>query len=113
MKRVFLCVIFYFSAHICFGQYTITPAAQHWVDSVFNTLTDDQRITQLMVLRESTITKDGPKIFRDSITDAINKYNIGGICVFQGKPSEQLNNLNYFQSIAKTPIMVCVDAEWG
>ena len=96
-----------------FSQYTITPQAQHWVDSVFQSLSDDQRITQLMVLRESSITKGGPVIYDQQITDAIKKYNIGGICVFQGTPVKQANFLNYFQSIAKTPLMVCIDAEWG
>ena len=52
--------------------------------------------------------------FYDSaITEAIQKYNIGGIVLFQGGPVKQANFINYFQSIAKTPLMVCIDAEWG
>ena len=106
----FLCVLLATSG---FSQYVVTPEAQHWVDSVFKSLSDDQRITQLMVLRESSITKGGAVIYDQQITDAIKKYNIGGICVFQGSPVKQANFLNYFQSIAKTPLMVCIDAEWG
>ena len=90
----------------------ITPA-QHWADSVFNSLTDDQRIAQLMVLRESSYTKNGPVYYDSLIIDAIKKYNIGGIVLFQGGPVQQANFINYFQSIAKTPLMVCIDAEWG
>lgn len=87
--------------------------AQHWADSVFRTLNRDQQIAQLMVLRESTFSPDGP-VYHDSlITDAITKYNIGGIVLFQGTPVKQADFINYFQSIAKTPLMVCVDAEWG
>ena len=48
-----------------------------------------------------------------AITEAIQKYNIGGIVLFQGGPVKQANFINYFQSIAKTPLMVCIDAEWG
>jgi beta-glucosidase-like glycosyl hydrolase/CubicO group peptidase (beta-lactamase class C family) len=66
-----------------------------------------------MVLRESEITKDGTVFYDSAITEAIQKYNIGGIVLFQGGPVVQANFINYFQSIAKTPLMVCIDAEWG
>jgi beta-glucosidase-like glycosyl hydrolase/CubicO group peptidase (beta-lactamase class C family) len=66
-----------------------------------------------MILRESSYTKDGPVYYDSAITDAIQKYNIGGICLFQGTPVKQANFINYFQSISKTPLMVCIDAEWG
>jgi len=88
-------------------------AAKYWADSVFNSLNNDQRIAQLMVLRESSYSKDGPVYYDSAITDAIQKYNIGGICLFQGTPVKQANFINYFQSISKTPLMVCIDAEWG
>ena len=113
MKKWLVLLVASLYVNFSFSQYKVTAAAQHWVDSVFNSLSDVQRITQLMVLRESEITKNGTVIFDQKITDAIKKYNIGGICVFQGSPVKQVNFLNYFQSIAQTPIMVCIDAEWG
>lgn len=90
-------------------------AAQHWADSVFNTLSDEERIAQLMVLRLSTYDfKTKTAIFYDKeVADAVKKYNIGGICLFQGNPVKQAEVINYLQSIAKTPIMTCIDAEWG
>ena len=88
-------------------------AAMHWSDSVFNSLNDDQRIAQLIILRESSYNQDGPVYYDSAITGAIKKYNIGGIVLFQGTPDKQANFINYFQSIAKTPLMVCIDAEWG
>lgn len=102
-----------FSHLISFSQIHPTAEAQHWSDSVFNSLSDDERITQLMVLRESEITKNGVLIYDSAITDAIKRYNIGGIVLFQGGPVTQANLINTFQSIAKTPLMVCIDAEWG
>jgi len=113
MKK-FLLIFFAltFLKFIAFSQ-TPSPAAKQWSDSVFNSLNDDQRIAQLMVLRESSFSKDGPVYYDSLITEAIQKYNIGGICLFQGSPVKQANFLNYFQSIAKTPLMVCIDAEWG
>ncbi len=88
-------------------------AAIHWGDSVFNSLNDDQRIAQLIILRESSYNREGPVYYDSVITEAIKKYNIGGIVLFQGTPDKQAKFINYFQSIAKTPLMVCIDAEWG
>lgn len=110
----FLVTLFFFSVRLfSFSQVQNNPSAHQWADSVFNTLSDDERITQLMVLRESEITKDGVFIYDSAITEAIEKYNIGGIVLFQGGPVKQANFINRFQSIAKTPLMVCIDAEWG
>lgn len=88
-------------------------ARSKWVDSVFNSLNNDQRIAQLMVLRESSFSKEGPIYYDSLITEMITRYNIGGICLFQGSPVKQANFLNYFQTIAQTPLMVCIDGEWG
>ena len=95
------------------GQLT-APAADLWADSVFATLTEDERIAQLMVIRTSAPGKDGKAIFYDDLVDnLVKKYNVGGVCLFQGTPLEQASLLNRIQKLAKTPIMVTVDAEWG
>ncbi|MEO8820225.1 MAG: glycoside hydrolase family 3 N-terminal domain-containing protein [Ginsengibacter sp.] len=109
-------ILFTFSFLIClkFFAFSQAPnAAIHWSDSVFNSLNDDQRIAQLIILRESSYNPEGPVYYDSAITEAIKKYNIGGIVLFQGTPDKQANFINYFQSIAKTPLMVCIDGEWG
>lgn len=96
------------------GAQGINPTAVRWADSVFGTLTDNERIAQLMVIRTSSPGKDGKALFYDSLTDVlVSKYNVGGVCLFQGTPIEQANLLNRIQKMAKTPVMVTVDAEWG
>lgn len=85
-----------------------------WVDSVFNSLSDEERIAQLMVIRTSAPGTAGKAVFYDSLTDVLVKqYNVGGVCLFQGTPAEQATLLNRIQALAKTPIMVTVDGEWG
>ena len=113
MKRTL--ITFFLLTTLKFIAFSQIPniAAKHWADSVFNSLNDDQRIAQLMILRESSYTPNGPVYYDSAIADAIQKYNIGGICLFQGTPVKQANFVNYFQSIAKTPLMVTMDAEWG
>jgi beta-N-acetylhexosaminidase len=88
--------------------------ADQWVDSVFKTLSKDQKIAQLMVVRVSSIGPNRTAIFFEKeVEEAIRKYNIGGICLFQGGPLKQAGLINYFQSIAQTPILVTIDAETG
>jgi beta-N-acetylhexosaminidase len=96
------------------AQFSPMPAATQWADSVFATLSEDERIAQLMVIRTSAPGKDGKAIFYDSlVNELVTKYNVGGVCLFQGTPVEQAILLNRIQSLAKTPIMVTVDGEWG
>lgn len=97
-----------------FAQKMSALPADYWVDSVFKTLTKEQKIGQLMVVRLSSI---GPgqtiTFYEKEVEEAVRKYNIGGICLFQGGPVKQANLVNYFQGITKTPILISIDAETG
>ncbi|MFT3932497.1 MAG: glycoside hydrolase family 3 N-terminal domain-containing protein [Chitinophagaceae bacterium] len=97
------------------AQHSSSLNASQWVDSVFKTLSNDQKIAQLMVVRLSSgnAAKTEVVFHNAAVEEAIRKYNVGGICLFQGGPVTQANFINYFQSIAKTPIMVCIDGENG
>jgi beta-glucosidase-like glycosyl hydrolase/CubicO group peptidase (beta-lactamase class C family) len=113
IKNLFTSFLFLLINVVSFSQYKPGGSAQHWADSVFNSLNDDQRIAQLMVLRGSTITSKGAVFFDSAINDAIVKYNIGSVCLFQGAPVKQAQIINHYQSLAKTPVLICIDAEWG
>ena len=115
MKKLFFILFFIFSAtHFCFAQTAPTALANKWVDSVFKTLTPDEQIAQLMVVRLSTINANKSVTFYDSlVSELIRQYNIGSLCVFQGSPVKQANILNRLQAMAKTPLLVTIDAEWG
>ncbi len=89
------------------------PAADRWVDSVFKTLSDQEKIAQLMIIRLSSMKNGQPVFFDKEVQDAIRKYNIGGLCLFQGGPLQQALRINALQSMAKTPLLITIDAEWG
>ncbi|HUR12570.1 MAG TPA: glycoside hydrolase family 3 N-terminal domain-containing protein [Flavitalea sp.] len=91
------------------------PAADRWVDSVFKTLSKNQKIAQLMVVRLSSIDGATRKItFYDrEVADVIRKYNIGGVCLFQGGPLKQAALVNSLQRLAKTPLLIAIDGETG
>ena len=98
-----------------YAQRTSHLSATAWVDSVFKTLSPDEKLAQLMVIRGSSFdpkTKH-PILFTEEVQDAVKKYNVGGICMFQGGPVAQANFINHMQSIARTPILICIDAENG
>ena len=114
MKKLSVAAFFFlYIATVSFAQYQTTPAAKQWADSVFNTLNNDQRIAQLMVLRGSTISGKGVVYYDQEVNDAITKYDVGGVCLFQGPPVKQATIVNNYQRIAKTPVLICIDAEWG
>ncbi len=58
MLLVPVLLVFSLSLH---AQYNVNLPANHWVDSVFNTLTDTQKIAQLMVVRLSSIDQSQPE----------------------------------------------------
>ena len=81
-----------------------------WVRKQFSALNMNEKIGQLMVLRAHSEWKQD-KI--DSLSELIKKYNVGGLCFFQGGPVRQAMQTNQYQSIAKTPLFITIDAEWG
>ncbi len=82
---------------------------KEWVDSVFHSLNTEERIAQLMVVRTNQPGKD----YFPEIEKYIKDYNIGGVCFFRNHPYHQAATTNHWQSMAKTPLLVSIDAEWG
>ena len=116
MKKLILLIISLFSI-TAFSQNNNLPDRQagklssnQWADSVFKTLSPDEKIAQLIIIRAHS-NLDADHVSK--VADEIRKYNIGALCFFQGGPVRQANLTNYYQSIAKTPLMVSIDAEWG
>ncbi len=85
--------------------------SQHnWVDSVFQTMSMDEKIGQLIVA--AAYTNRG-KAHADSIQMLIKDYKIGGLIYFQGGPVRQARLTNQYQKAAKVPLMIAMDLEWG
>jgi len=82
----------------------------NWADSVFNTLTPDERIGQLFMIAAYSNKKASHQKHIDSL---VSKYKIGGLIFMQGGPIRQANLYNHYQELAKVPLMISMDAEWG
>lgn len=82
----------------------------HWVDSVFNSLNPEQRLGQLFMI--AAFSNRDNKHTRE-LEQAIRSYNIGGLIWMQGGPVREGKLANYLQSVATTPMLYSMDAEWG
>jgi beta-glucosidase-like glycosyl hydrolase/CubicO group peptidase (beta-lactamase class C family) len=90
---------------------TSDPIAQsNWVDSVFQSLTFEERLGQLFMVAAYS-NKDQAHI--NEISNLIQTENLGGIIFFQGGPQRQARLTNLYQAQAKTPLFIAMDAEWG
>jgi beta-N-acetylhexosaminidase len=81
-----------------------------WVDSVFHTLSPDQRIAQLMIVE--AFPNKGPEHQAD-VLHLIRRYGVGGIIFFQGGPVRQARLTNRFQAASRVPLLISMDAESG
>jgi len=81
-----------------------------WVDSVFRTLSPEQKIAQLLIIRAYS-SRDSA--YEDSLITEVKKFNVGGICFFKGSPARQAILTNRFQHAVQTPLLISIDAECG
>lgn len=110
MKKLVAIFIAAFIFSTSFAQYNSNLSAKDWVDSVFHSLSKEEKLAQLMVIRAHSNL--GPEHVQQ-VTDLIRNYNVGALCFFQGGPVRQAELTNLYQSIAKTPLLVTIDGEWG
>lgn len=81
-----------------------------WVDSVYSSLTQNERIGQLfMVIANTHDTEANKKL----ISRYIDQQKIGGILFSKGTIATQATLTNYAQKASKTPLFIGLDGEWG
>lgn len=86
-------------------------AEQEWVDRMFNAMTQQERIAQLMMIRAHSNL--GPDHIA-KVEQLIKKYQVGGLCFFQGTPEKEIELTNRYQALTKqVPLLISMDAEWG
>ncbi|HEY0745016.1 MAG TPA: glycoside hydrolase family 3 N-terminal domain-containing protein [Chryseosolibacter sp.] len=82
----------------------------HWVDSVFKTLTPDEKIAQLIVV--AAFSNRGEE-HKEEILKLIREQKVGGLIFFQGGPVRESRLMNTYQAASKVPLLMAMDAEWG
>ena len=81
-----------------------------WVDSVFKTLSPEERIAQLIVVAAYSNRGDE---HRQDLLRMIREKKIGGLIFFQGGPARQATLINEYQKSSRVPLLIAMDAEWG
>lgn len=85
-------------------------SANEWVDSVLNSLTLEEKIAQLMnVVAVCNEKADNTEVVKKIVQD----FNIGGLILASGDLEREIDLINQCQEVAKTPLLISMDAEWG
>src|SRR6201996_5488462 len=113
--RHFTCLLFCATTTYALAQqkpgYIASLGRQnHWVDSVYRKLSRKQRVAQLFFVRAHT---DKGPAYEDSVGSVIKDEQVGGLVFFQGGPVRQAELINKYQKLAKVPLLIEQDGEWG
>ncbi|MDE5628324.1 MAG: serine hydrolase [Muribaculaceae bacterium] len=85
-------------------------AATHWADSVYSTLSERQRIAQLVFPKVVPTETEATKA---ALRRLIETDGCGGLLFTEGTAQQHAFATNYAQSVAKVPVMMTFDGEWG
>lgn len=85
-------------------------AMNAWVDSVFNSLSPEARIGQLIV---AAVTPTGNEATREIVKRLVTKNLVGGLIYEESTIAQQVEATNLAQSLAAVPLMITIDGEWG
>ena len=100
-----------FQSSIAFSQVSENEIskAEVWADSVYQSLTLEEKIAQLFFARAN----QSGEPYIEEVGKYIKNYNIGGVVFFRADPISQALKTNEWNRLAKTPLFIAIDAEWG
>jgi hypothetical protein len=76
---------------VAFGQAIDWKAPNHWVDSILASMSEDEKITQLMTI---AVWTQRDQIHEREIERLITDYKVGGLMFMKGGPVKQANLCN-------------------
>lgn len=83
---------------------------QQWVDSLMHKMTQKEKVGQLFIY---TIAPVNTKRNLALLNEAVSTYKVGGLLFSGGKLQNQAELTNRAQRLAKLPLMITFDGEWG
>ena len=106
------------AALLSFTAAAITPnlerkreaEAIRWADSVYSTLTERQRIAQLIFPKVVPTQGEASKA---TIKRLVGRDGCGGLLFTEGSAAEHIVMNAYAQEVAKVPVLITFDGEWG
>ena len=85
-------------------------AMNAWVDSVFDSMSPDARIGQLIV---AAVTPSSNEATRELVRRLVTQNMVGGLIYENSTMADQAEVTNLAQSLAAVPLMITIDGEWG
>jgi beta-glucosidase-like glycosyl hydrolase/CubicO group peptidase (beta-lactamase class C family) len=89
-------------------KYVDQNAMNQWVDSVFATMTPDEKIGQLFM-----VVADPRSSWHTRIINNIREQKIGGVLFSGGTLDDEAESINLYQSYSRIPLFISFDGEWG
>lgn len=92
-----------------FTHWRDDKACVEWVNKTYDILTPEERIAQCYML--SAHVDSLPEMVK--VEAMVREGKAGGIIFFKGHPTSQVYWTNRLQALARIPLMIGMDAEWG
>jgi beta-glucosidase-like glycosyl hydrolase/CubicO group peptidase (beta-lactamase class C family) len=103
-------IFLFFSSLSFFNEPSPIEKENIWVEERWSKMSEEERLGQLFMV--AVYPKNG-SADEQRVKDLIEKQYVGGLIMFQGGPTQEAFLINKYQSLAKTPLLVSVDGEWG
>ena len=85
-------------------------AQVQWVDSIMKTMNTEEKIGQLFMVAAYS-NKDAEH--ENFIKNLVKEHHIGALIFFQDQAIKQAELTNEYQSLARIPLLIGIDGEWG
>lgn len=86
------------------------PEETKWVDSIYESLSQEERIGQLFMIR---VHSNKGQVHEEDIARQVTAHKVGGLLFFQGTAEGHARLINKYQQLTTIPLMVAIDGEWG
>ncbi len=105
-------------ALLCGVTYGVVPtllknadnvACERWVDSVYNSMNERQRVAQLVFPKAVPTRGDKSR----AMIRRFVENDVGGLLFTAGTLEQYVEMTNYAQELAKVPLLMTFDGEWG
>lgn len=93
-----------------FALKTNEAACNHWVDSVYNSLSPRQRVAQLFFPKVVPTRGD---VSRAALRSLVKDNEVGGLIFTEGFIDQYADMTDYAQAQARVPLLMTFDGEWG
>src|SRR5690554_864455 len=117
MSRILIVFGLFFSFSTSFSQelhplidYDHQEEQMQWVESTYASMTLEEKVGQLFMV--DLFSSDPPSKI-DRVKNLVTNYHIGGVIFSKGGPVRQAHINNQLQDLAKTKLLIAMDAEWG